>query len=136
MKLGITMLIHNKDDIEFVTEFQCLLGHPVFRYKWLRFLRRLAHEWLEKINVDEMLSDPPFLERQVRFTTVPLKAMSGQNEEWDNHILPFQNSWFSILDSIMVTCAFLQPIQKEQIIRIKHIQAWKTTIFSALLFKQ
>ena len=23
------MLIHNKDDIEFVTEFPCLLGHPV-----------------------------------------------------------------------------------------------------------
>ena len=23
------MLIHNKDDIEFVTEFQCFLGHPV-----------------------------------------------------------------------------------------------------------
>ena len=23
------MLIHNKDDIELVTEFQCLLGHPV-----------------------------------------------------------------------------------------------------------
>ena len=25
----ITMLIHNKDDIEFVTEFPCFLGHPV-----------------------------------------------------------------------------------------------------------
>ena len=24
-----TMLIHNKDDIEFVTEFPCFLGHPV-----------------------------------------------------------------------------------------------------------
>ena len=23
------MLIHKKDDIEFVTEFLCLLGHPV-----------------------------------------------------------------------------------------------------------
>ena len=29
MKVGITMLIHNKDDIEFVTEFPCFLGHPV-----------------------------------------------------------------------------------------------------------
>ena len=29
LKLGITMLIHNKDDIEFVTEFSCFLGHPV-----------------------------------------------------------------------------------------------------------
>ena len=24
------MLIHNKDDIEFVTEFPCFLGHPVW----------------------------------------------------------------------------------------------------------
>jgi len=30
LKLCITMLIHNKDDIEFVTEFPCFLGHPVF----------------------------------------------------------------------------------------------------------
>ena len=29
LKLGITMLIHNRDDIEFVTEFPCFLGHPV-----------------------------------------------------------------------------------------------------------
>ena len=29
MKLGITMLIHNKDDIEFVSEFSCFLGHSV-----------------------------------------------------------------------------------------------------------
>ena len=29
MKLDIIMLIHNKDDIEFVTEFPCFLGHPV-----------------------------------------------------------------------------------------------------------
>ena len=30
LKLGITMLINNKDDIEFVTEFPCFLGHPVY----------------------------------------------------------------------------------------------------------
>ena len=29
LKLGITMLLKNKDDIQFVTEFPCLLGHPV-----------------------------------------------------------------------------------------------------------
>ena len=29
LKLGITMVFHNKDDIEFVTEFPCFLGHPV-----------------------------------------------------------------------------------------------------------
>ena len=28
MKLGITVLIYNKDDNEFVTEFPCLLGQP------------------------------------------------------------------------------------------------------------
>ena len=27
------MLIHNKDDIEFVTEFPCFLGHPVCSLK-------------------------------------------------------------------------------------------------------
>ena len=25
------MLIHNKDDIEFVAEFPCLLGHPIYK---------------------------------------------------------------------------------------------------------
>ena len=29
MKLGITMMIHSKDDILFVTEFPCFLEHPV-----------------------------------------------------------------------------------------------------------
>ena len=28
LKLGIKMLIHNKDDIEFVTEFPCFFGTP------------------------------------------------------------------------------------------------------------
>ena len=33
------MLIHNKDDIEFVTEFPCLLGHPVqYKVKQLEFV--------------------------------------------------------------------------------------------------
>ena len=35
MKLGITMVIHNEDDIEFVTEFPCFLGHPVYGIKVL-----------------------------------------------------------------------------------------------------
>ena len=30
LKLGITILIHNNDDIQFVTEFPCFFGHPVF----------------------------------------------------------------------------------------------------------
>ena len=29
---GITMLILNKDDIEFVTKSKCLLGHPVLPF--------------------------------------------------------------------------------------------------------
>ena len=29
MKSAITMVIYNKDDIDFVTEFPCLSGHPV-----------------------------------------------------------------------------------------------------------
>ena len=28
LNLGITMLFHNKDDVKFVTEFPCSLGHP------------------------------------------------------------------------------------------------------------
>ena len=28
------MLIYKKDDIEFVTEFPCLLGYPVYLYSW------------------------------------------------------------------------------------------------------
>ena len=28
------MLIHNKDDIQFVTEFPCFLGHPVVLVVW------------------------------------------------------------------------------------------------------
>ena len=34
MKLGITMLIHNKDDIEFVTKFPCSWGVPVSKCKF------------------------------------------------------------------------------------------------------
>ena len=40
MKIGITMLIHNKDDIEFVTEFPCFLGHPVQTEYSQNFIKR------------------------------------------------------------------------------------------------
>ena len=33
LKLGITMLIHSKEDIQFVTEFPCFLGHPVYNFQ-------------------------------------------------------------------------------------------------------
>ena len=42
LKLGITMLIHIKDDIEFVTEFQCLLRHPVLYLKFTEQLKYLS----------------------------------------------------------------------------------------------
>ena len=29
LKLGITMLTHSTDDIEFVTELPCFMGHPL-----------------------------------------------------------------------------------------------------------
>ena len=32
-EIRITMLIHNKDDIEFVTEFPCFLVHPAVSWK-------------------------------------------------------------------------------------------------------
>ena len=47
LKLGITMLIHNKDDIEFVTEFPCFLGHPGSRNNLLYF--SIHHFWWELI---------------------------------------------------------------------------------------
>ena len=36
LKLGITMLIHSKDDIQFVTEFPCFLGHPVLKLNFYK----------------------------------------------------------------------------------------------------
>ena len=52
-----TMLIHNKDDIEFVTEFPCLLGHPVDaymfhlqRYPWNLDLETL--DWAQMIDTN------------------------------------------------------------------------------------
>ena len=35
------MLIHNKDDIEFVTEFPCLLGHPVHEMNQIKVRTQL-----------------------------------------------------------------------------------------------
>ena len=44
-KLGIAMVIHNKDDIEFVTEFPCFLGHPV--YTFLNIFDTVLSQFLE-----------------------------------------------------------------------------------------
>ena len=33
LKLGITRLSHNKDDIQFVTEFPCFFGTPCIKNK-------------------------------------------------------------------------------------------------------
>ena len=34
------MVIHNKDDIDFLTEFPCFLGHPVEREKIIKFIEK------------------------------------------------------------------------------------------------
>ena len=36
-------LIHNKDDIECVTEFPCFLGHPVHKILNIRNIRKIKH---------------------------------------------------------------------------------------------
>ena len=41
------MLIHNKDDIEFVTEFPCFLGHPVY-YRFTS-IRHMTVKWEDDI---------------------------------------------------------------------------------------
>ena len=70
MKLGIKILIHNKDDIEFVTELPCLLGHPVltndkefffFSIAWSKYFlsqrkKKVRQFWvqLSKWNLNEI----------------------------------------------------------------------------------
>ena len=61
------MTIYNKDDIEFVTEFPCLLGHPVLS---------IPPNCLFKETVNTISSDPPVIEWHVRFITTPLKPGS------------------------------------------------------------
>ena len=58
LKLGITMQILSKDDIEFDTEFPCLLGHTVY--------------------VSVISHDPPCKDGNLWFTTVPLKDLYDQ----------------------------------------------------------
>jgi len=43
LKLGIKMLIHKKDNIQFGTEFSRFLGHPVAKTKF-KILKVSAHE--------------------------------------------------------------------------------------------
>ena len=40
------MLIHNKDDIEFVTEFPCFSGHPVYKYAKSLYIVTLKFYWV------------------------------------------------------------------------------------------
>ena len=52
MKFGITMIIHNKDDIQFVTEFPCFLGNPVLPWKpALPGVNPLILEFLNQANI-------------------------------------------------------------------------------------
>ena len=63
MKLGITMLIHNKDDIEFITEFPCFLGHPVENHmqKKMRTFSSEKYKFINMFKVD--VSSPPLMQR-------------------------------------------------------------------------
>ena len=61
MKLGITMLIHNKDDIEFVTEFPYLFEHHVPSEEKLTGTVRV------------ILSDPPYKDVNSRAITLPCR---------------------------------------------------------------
>ena len=76
MKLGNTMLIHNKDDIEFVTEFPCFLGHPVVK----RIIRRKNDEQI--LPSHSLISY--FLQITLKRSTykrliIKLKALFNQN---------------------------------------------------------
>ena len=51
-KLGITMLIHDKDDILFVTEFPCFQGHPVYIYMYINEKTCFKCTGLPKKNID------------------------------------------------------------------------------------
>ena len=47
-----TMLIYNKDDIEFVTEFPCFLGHPVLNVApFLRFFFLICRAFTSLANL-------------------------------------------------------------------------------------
>ena len=55
--LGITIIIHKKDDIEFVTEFSFLLGHPIYVFEWLATFRNVFNKFLidvidSRLNLD------------------------------------------------------------------------------------
>ena len=39
------MLIYNKDDIEFINEFPCFLGHPVYKYITLQSPERIIGQF-------------------------------------------------------------------------------------------
>ena len=76
------MQVHNKDDIKFVTEFPCLLGHPVL-----------------KGTVSEISRDTTCKDDNNRFTTIPQK-LCLVNFEWDINVYHFENWLFSIVDSL------------------------------------
>ena len=45
------MLIHNKDDIKFVTEFPCFLGHPVYELSYN--FNTVLYQFLEVLTSDK-----------------------------------------------------------------------------------
>ena len=53
------MLTHNKDDIQFVTEFPCFLGHPVHQLfqVFMAGIVHTLHEYLEGYMYDTLQYD-------------------------------------------------------------------------------
>ena len=62
LKLGITMLIHNKDGIEFVIEFPCFLGHTVSFFDLFSKLLKVKNlDWIKYMTIiilGKKLTDP------------------------------------------------------------------------------
>ena len=55
-------IIHNKDDIKFVTEFPCFLGHPVYRpnsapYANIKYFNQTISDIFSKFKSDPNLKN-------------------------------------------------------------------------------
>ena len=78
------MLILNKDDIEFVTEFPCLLGHPVDGSVNPCFSSSKQCQWLFTTDLTRNLSWDDEFDEQIDDTAV---AISIGNELIPKHVV-------------------------------------------------
>ena len=91
MKLGITKLIHNKDDIQFVTEFPCFFWDTLYLswdlLSFLKFLFNLSNLtklfWQFTSNLSE-INYNQLLPRLVLLSVCFIYPLSGQySTNWD-----------------------------------------------------